>query len=225
MTRSIHVSRNAALLAVGGIAVGAGFGVSSVLAASPSATSATTPVTTTQAPPAPPGIEHRGGKHGRGGGGTITGISGTSLTLRTEPGSETVTTDGSTTYMKEHQVIHFSDLHVGDVVHVKGTPATGSTPAAATVAATTVTVVEPSLGGRVQSISGDTYNLVGRDGALLTITVSGSTRYYSGGQTSTRAAITPGTHVHAEGKQDSLTHLVADDIVVDPARPAANPGG
>ncbi|MHB8508295.1 MAG: DUF5666 domain-containing protein [Candidatus Dormibacteria bacterium] len=221
MTKTTRSNQAARLLAIGGLAVGAGFGASTVLAATASPTSSPSPTTNTQAPGPRGDPGGPGGKHGHGGGGTITSISGSSLTLRTERGTQTVTSASTTTYMKEQQVIHFSDLRVGDVVHVQGTPSSGSTPGTGTIAATAVNVAEPSLGGRVQSVSGDTYTLVGKDGALLTVTVTGSTRYYSAGQSSTRSAITTGSHVHAEGKQDSLTHLTADDLVLDPAPPAA----
>ena len=64
-------------------------------------------------------------------------------------------------------------------------------------------------------------NLVGRDGRLLTVQLNSGTRYYSQGAASTKTAITVGSHVHADGNQTDLTHLNADDVVLDPARPAA----
>lgn len=169
----------------------------------------------------------RGGPGGRGGGGTITAINDTTLTLRTMNGTETVDTSSSTTYTREHQTISFSDLSVGEIVHVRAAPASSrssssSTPAqpgTGTVNAGRVTVVEPSLDGRVTSASNGTYSLVGRDGQLLTLSTTSSTRYYNRTSQASSSAISDGTHIRAQGTQDSLTHLTADVISVAPNPP------
>lgn len=154
-----------------------------------------------------------------GGGGTITAINGSTLTLRTMAGTETVNTSGSTTYMKDRQTITFGDLKVGDVVHV--VPAAGSarpaTPGTGTVAASRIVVVEPMLMGRVTSIDGDTVNLVGRDGQELTVTLTDSTKYFNGAQSADRSAVTAGSRILAAGTQDSLTHLTANVVTILPA--------
>ncbi|HEX3606996.1 MAG TPA: DUF5666 domain-containing protein [Candidatus Dormibacteraeota bacterium] len=170
-----------------------------------------------------PGAGHMGPRGGtgaiRGGaGGTITQINGGTLTLRTEEGTQTVNTSGSTTYMKDRQTIALSDLKVGDVVHVvpdANTPRP-ATPGTGTVSASRIVVVEPMLGGRVTSIDGDTVNLVGRDGRELTVTLGGDTKYFNGMQSADRSAVTVGSHIVAAGSQDSLTHLTASVITVVP---------
>lgn len=160
-----------------------------------------------------------------GGGGTITAINGSTLTLRTMAGTETVNTSGSTTYMKNRQTISFGDLKVGDVVHV--VPTAGSarpaTPGTGTVDASRVVVVEPMLMGRVTSIDGDTVNLVGRDGQQLTVTLTDSTKYFNGAQSGDRSAVTAGSRILAAGSQDSLTHLTADVVTILPANANAKP--
>lgn len=224
MSRLPSVSRAARLIAVGGLTVGVGLGSASVFAATTASPSPSPSPSQKSTSASAPAAAHPGpGKgHGpRGAGGTITQISGSTLTLRTEQGTETITTSSSTTYSKEHQTIAFNQLHTGDIVHVAGTAAsTTTTPGTGTWAATAVNVEEPSLGGRVASISGDTLSLVGREGRLFTVQLNGSTRFYSQGTTSTRSAITVGSHVHAEGNQTDLTHLTADAVVLDPPRPA-----
>jgi hypothetical protein len=153
------------------------------------------------------------------------------LTLRTENGTETVDTSSSTTYSKELQIIHFSDLRAGDVVAVAPLPPGGSSasggtsstppqPGTGTVKAAAVTVIEPSITGRVTSSSNGTYSLVGPGGRLLTVTTTGSTRYYNSSMSGTSAsAISSGDHVVAEGTQSDLTHLTADVIAVMPTPP------
>ncbi|MGH7749680.1 MAG: DUF5666 domain-containing protein, partial [Candidatus Dormibacteria bacterium] len=152
-------------------------------------------------------------------GGTITQISGSTLTLRTQQGTETVDTSNSTTYTKDRQTIAFSDLKVGDIVHV--VPAAGAakpaTPGTGTISASRVVVVDPMLLGRVASVDGDTVNLVGRDGRELTVTLTGATKYYNGQASADRSAVTVGSRIVAMGTQDTLTHLTASTVTVLPA--------
>ncbi len=234
------VSRTAGFVVLAGLATGGAFaigtGISSAAggtATTPAATatpSTTTPSTGTDRPDrgwGGPGVGHRmggggfGRGHGFGGrGGTITAVTATTLTLRTEQGTETVTTTPATSYARERVTVSRAQLNVGEVVRVDGTPSGSamSAPGTGSVTATRVEVVLPVLAGRVASISGSTYTLIGPDGQLLTVTSTGSTRYYNAGSASTAAAVKVGTRVAAEGTQDSVTHLVADVIAVAPAR-------
>jgi hypothetical protein len=171
-----------------------------------------------------PGRGRMGGRGGfgivrGGGGGTITQISGSTLSLRTQQGTETVNTSGSTQYTKDRQSIAFSDLKVGDVVRVipDAAAAKPATPGTGTITASRIVVVEPMLAGRVTAIDGDTVSLVGRDGRELTVTLTDATRYYNGPQGADRAAVTVGSHIVAAGSQDSLTHLTASTVTVLPA--------
>jgi uncharacterized protein DUF5666 len=164
--------------------------------------------------------DHGGFGAARGvGGGTITQISGSTLTLRTQEGTETVSTSGSTQYVKDRQSIAFSDLKVGDVVRVipdaaSAKPATRGT---GTITASRVVVVDPMLAGRVAAIDGNTVSLVGRDGRELTVTLTDATRYFNGAQGADRTAVTVGSRVVAAGSQDSLNHLTASTVTVLPA--------
>jgi hypothetical protein len=148
------------------------------------------------------------------------------LLLRTEAGTETVKTSSSTVYTKEMETIAFSQLRVGDIVDVAaGRPtAATSTPGTGTVTATRVEVVLPELSGRVTSIAGGLYTLVGPDGRILTVTSTpGTTRFYRGSSKSTASTVKVGSYIVAEGAQDSLTHLSADTITVIPTSGAAGP--
>ena len=147
-----------------------------------------------------------------------------------------MTTSNATQYVKERRSIPFADLKVGDVVRVVAAPGTArpATPGTGTVAAQRIVVMEPVLAGRVQSIDGDTVSLVGRDGELLPVTLTGATAYFTGMQPATRSALAVGDRVVAAGTQDSLTHLTADTVTVLAARPgpgwwdrrhAGDPGG
>lgn len=168
---------------------------------------------------------------GPGGGGTITRISGSSLTLRTMNGTQIVDTSSSTKFRKELRTITFSDLRVGEVVRAMavpassgsgttGKPASTSTrpplPGTGTVDASRVTVIEPSFAGRVISVGSASITLVGPEGQLLGVSTTASTRYYKGTTKTSAAAVSDGEHVWASGPQDSLTHLNADVVVLAP---------
>ena len=154
--------------------------------------------------------------HGFGDEGTVTTVSGSTLTLRTENGTETVKTTSSTKYTKEQLTVTFTSIKVGDVVRVQVPRPTSATvtPGTGTVTATQVEVVLPRLSGRVTAVGSDRYTLVGQDGQLVTVTTTGGTRYYNGTTKTTAAAVKVGSRVVAEGSQSSLTALSADTVTV-----------
>jgi hypothetical protein len=146
--------------------------------------------------------------------GTVTKISGSTLTLRTFPGTVTVTTTASTTYSREDKTVKFSAVAVGDVVAVRGSR--GSSPTATSpIAATAITIEVPSVSGRVQSVSGDTVTLVTGNGQLEYVTLSSATAYQGvRGATATVASLKAGVYIVAQGSQASLTTFTADSVQV-----------
>ena len=147
--------------------------------------------------------------------GTVTKISGSTLTLRTLAGTVTVTTGSSTKYSREEQQVQFSAVKVGDVVRVRGTRGGASTTATSPIAATSVAIEVPSISGRVQSVSGDTITLVTGDGQLAYITISSSTAYHGvRGASATSSSLKSGVYIVAQGTQVNLTTLTADDVQV-----------
>src|SRR5215469_2050018 len=87
--------------------------------------------TSTPGPSGTPSKLHGGAPFfGRGGGGfapafggrgtgTVTGVSGGTITLRTLTGTLTVDTTSATTYTREGKTISLSDIKVNDVVNVR----------------------------------------------------------------------------------------------------------
>jgi hypothetical protein len=209
-----------AVLAVAGVGGAVGALVSTHLGVTASASNAAASASPTPEPGdhdgAPP-FGHRG-PHG-GAVGTVTGISSSAktLTLRTLWGTVTVTTSSTTSYAEGHRSIGFGDIKVGEVVAERGTPTGGSsTTPPASIAATRVTIQEPSVLGRVQSVSGHTITLVTGDGELAYVTTTSSTAYYQGGSTAGSSAVTAGVLVIAQGTRHDLTHLAADQVTVLP---------
>ncbi|MGA8523161.1 MAG: DUF5666 domain-containing protein [Candidatus Dormiibacterota bacterium] len=147
--------------------------------------------------------------------GTVTKISGSTLTLRTLAGTVTVTTSSSTTFSREEQQVHFSAVKVGDVVAVRGSRTGASPTATSPIAAKAITIEVPSFSGRVQSVSGNTVTLVTGDGQLEYVTLSGSTLYHGvRGASATSSSVKAGVFIVAQGTQVDLTTLKADDVQV-----------
>jgi hypothetical protein len=147
--------------------------------------------------------------------GTVTQVSGSTLTLRTLAGTVKVTTTSSTTYSREEHQVKLSAVKIGDVVAVRG-KRTGTSPTATSpIAATEITIEVPSVTGRVQSVSGDTVTLVTGNGQLEYVTLSSSTAYHGlRGASAALSSIKAGVYVVAQGTQVSLTTLNADDVQV-----------
>ena len=147
--------------------------------------------------------------------GTVTKISGSTLTLRTLAGTVTVTTTSSTKYSRESQSVGFGAIKVGDVVAVRGSRTGTSKSATSPIAATAITIQVPSVSGRVQSVSGNTITLVTGDGQLEYVTTSGGTAFHGvRGASSSSSAVKAGVYIVAQGTQTSLTQLNADSIEV-----------
>lgn len=147
--------------------------------------------------------------------GTVTQVSGSTLTLRTLAGTVKVTTTSSTTYSREEHQVKLSAVKIGDVVSVRG-QRTGTSPTATSpIAATEITIEVPSVTGRVQSVSGDTVTLVTGNGQLEYVTLSSSTAYHGlRGASAAVSSIKAGIYIVAQGTQVSLTTLNADDVQV-----------
>lgn len=206
-----------------------------LFAAHPGGGTATAVAATSTPSPSPHPHAPRGGFFGRGGigggSGTVTAISGSTLTLRTLTGTLTVDTTSSTTYSKAGRTISFSDIKVDDVLQVRPVRPSGSaTPPASpptTVTAQSITVVLPAFFGRVDSISGPTIFVVTHDGQIAYVYTTSATTYTSNGNTASFGDIKTGDYIAAQGTQTDLKHLTADHIVIStsPPGPAFGPGG
>ncbi|MGA7989082.1 MAG: DUF5666 domain-containing protein [Candidatus Dormiibacterota bacterium] len=147
--------------------------------------------------------------------GTVTQISGSTLTIRTLAGTVTVTTNSSTKFSREGKQLSFSAIKVGEVVAVRGSRSGTTKTASSPIAATAITIEVPTIMGRVQSVSGATITLVTSDGQLEYVTTSGATVYQGfRGATATSASVKAGVFVVAQGAETDLTHMTADGIQV-----------
>jgi outer membrane lipoprotein SlyB len=183
-------------LARGGIVLGAALlfavGVVAVMGASPSPSSSTTGASPapaasgapdTNAVPkdgdqGPRGFGHFGGPgFDRGGFGfgkvTITAISGSNLSLKTDDGwTRTITVTADTTITRAGKTIALADLKVGDQIAFRQDRQTDGT-----YTITAINVILPSIGGTVTKIDGSTITVERRDGTSGTIHVDADTTY------------------------------------------------
>lgn len=189
------------------------------------ATAASATASTASPSPSP----HAGGRHGgpffpggefqRGGGtGTVTGISGGTITLRTLTGTLTVNTTSATTYSKEGQKIALGDIKVDDVLQVRPVRPSGtSTPPATpptSITAQAIDVVLPTFFGRVTSVSGPTIFIVTHDGQQAFVFTTSSTKYTLNRASASFSDVKAGDFITASGTQTDLKHLTADQVSI-----------
>lgn len=189
-----------------------------------------TAATATPSPSANPSKPHggepffgRGGSgfepaFGRKGTGTVTGISGGTITLRTLTGTLTVNTTSSTTYTKEGKTISLGDIKVNDVLNVRpvrptDTQAPPATPPT-TITAQSIAVVLPTFFGRVDSVSGPTIFIVTGDGEMAYVVTNSSTACTMNGSSASFSDVKAGEYISASGTQTDIKHLTAGQVVI-----------
>ncbi|MBV8527623.1 MAG: hypothetical protein JOZ75_04865 [Candidatus Dormibacteraeota bacterium] len=150
--------------------------------------------------------------------GTVTGISGGTLMLRTLTGTLTVNTTSSTTYTKEGKSIALGDIKVNDVLNVRpvrpsGTQTPSATPPT-TITAQSIAVVLPTFFGRVDSVSGPTIFIVTGDGEMAYVVTNSSTTYTMNGSSASFSDVKAGDYVSASGTQTDIKHLTAGQVVI-----------
>ncbi len=160
---------------------------------------------------------------GRGGGFTVTGVSGSPVTITaTNRKGTTVTihTTASTTYSRAGQTVSASAVTKGERIGVRGTRNSTTS-----ITASGITIVLPTAGGKITAIASGSITVTGRGGATMTINTSSSTKYVSisrGSSGPVQATIARGTlkvgdFIFAQGTQANTTTLNALTVAVVPA--------
>ena len=184
-------------------------------ASSESAPASVAPAATTEVPAAPlapnatkaPSVDRQGddGKGMRGFGGhgaiTITAISGSKLSLKTDDGwTRTITVTADTKVTKGGQAIAVGDLEVGDTIRFAQQRNDDGT-----YTITAIVVPTPKTGGEVTAISGSSMTLKRRNGDTQTVTLTGSTQYKVGGADGTKSDVKVGSKVTVQGSTSGST--------------------
>jgi hypothetical protein len=158
------------------------------------------------------------GRGGRLGGGmfaaiSITAIDGTKLALKTADGWTRTIDAAGATVTKSGQTVDLSTLKVNDsIVFDQARQADG------TFKITAISVVLPRAQGTVKSVSDSSVTLTQRDGTEKVIGLTGSTTYQLAGATSTKAALTVGAQVDAEGTTATDGTFTATLVNIRPAQ-------
>jgi hypothetical protein len=187
-------------------------GVVAAMGASPSPTVTGADPAASAAPgsSADPGTISKGDRHGwarlgmrgdLGRGGfhdiTITAISGSDISLRTDDGwTRTITATSSTTISKGGAAITVGDLAVGDEIRFAQDRGTDGT-----YTVTAIVVVLPTVAGEVTAIDGNTLTLTLRGGTTATVHVDADTTFRVNGAAGSLSDIKVGSIVVAEGTQ------------------------
>jgi len=154
--------------------------------------------------------------HGRFGAITITSISGSNLTLKTEDGwTRTIAITSATTITKEGATIGAGDLSVGDEIRFRQNRAGDGT---FTIAA--IDVVLPKVAGTVTAVTADSITVTGRDGTSRTITTTSSTTYRLGTADAGRSDVVVGSTILATGVAGTGNDFTATTVTIKAPRVA-----
>ena len=164
---------------------------------------------------APDGGPDFGRFGGRGGFGdiTITGISGSSITLHTADGwTRTIDVTSSVALTRGGQKIAVGDLKTGDHVRFRQIRNNDGT-----FTVTAIAVVVPSVVGTVGDVTSSGFTVKTRDGSTLTITVDSSTAYKIGATDGTKTDVVSGARVLVQGDSPAANQIKALSVDVAPA--------
>jgi hypothetical protein len=155
--------------------------------------------------------------------GTVKDVTSSGFTVTTRDGlTWTVTVSSSTVYHlgSSDATGSKSDVTAGAEVVVQGTQGTGNT-----IAATSVRVEMPRVGGQVSAKDGSTLTVKRQDGTTFTVKTTSSTTYRVAGVTNpTLSDITVGMWIAAEGPQGSDGSITALVVAAGQGGDRGGPG-
>lgn len=147
---------------------------------------------------------------------TITGISGSSLTLKTVDGwTRTIAVTSATTITKGGQAMNAGQLSVGDSIRFRQTRGTDGS-----FTITAIDVIQPSVAGTVTVVTADTITLTARDGTTQAVTTTGATTYRLGGAAAIRSDVVVGSTILAMGNKGAGTSFTATSVTIKAPRAA-----
>lgn len=155
---------------------------------------------------------NKGGRHGaqRANSGTISAISGNSLTLK--QGDVVViqaTLNASTVYTKAGQTIQQSDLKVGQKASVRTTTASDGT-----VSVSQVDVILDHAGGTISAMDATSLTLTRSDNTTVKVSLDAATKYLDLGKSISFADLKTGMRLEASGELNADGSLKAEVVNV-----------
>jgi hypothetical protein len=162
-------------------------------------------------------LDGRGRFGGVGFGGiTITSISGSNLTLKTDDGwTRTITATSATTISKGGQTITVGQLAVGDQIRFSQTKASDGS-----FSITAIQVVLPKVAGKVTAVTSDSITVTIRGGTTKTIATTGTTAYRLGGAAANHADVVVGSTILATGTEGANGSFTASTVAIEAQRAA-----
>ena len=142
---------------------------------------------------------------------TIRTINAPQISLATDDGWTRTITVTSSTVITKGQTIAVGDLRVGDTVRF-----TQTRNADGTYAIDTIVVPVPISAGEVTAVDATTITVKGKGDAARVITVDGSTAYKLGSAAGTKADVTVGSRIVAQGTVAGDT-FTAITVTIEPA--------
>jgi Cu/Ag efflux protein CusF len=153
--------------------------------------------------------------------GTVTSVKGSTITIKDLMGfTRTIHTSSSTTYTRGGQPANSSAVTNGANIAAQGAVDKNGTD----LDANKVAVRLPSVAGTVQSVTGSSFVLQGRDGATHKVTTTGSTAFRQGRNQASLSDVKQGDRVVAMGDRQSNGDLTASAVQILPARMQRPPG-
>jgi hypothetical protein len=147
---------------------------------------------------------------GGGPGGTISAISGNTITIKHGDNvTTTVTVSDSTVYTEAGKKISLSDLAVGERVNVRTTKATDGT-----VTVTAIDVVLDRAGGTVSAVDSSGLTLTGPNNTTVKVTFGSSVTVQDSGKTLSTSDLKMGDRVEVAGQKNSDGSITAQVVNV-----------
>ncbi|MBN9389687.1 MAG: hypothetical protein J0I20_16795 [Chloroflexi bacterium] len=141
----------------------------------------------------------RMGMMGGGPGGTISAISGNTITIKHGDSiTTTVTVNDSTVYTEAGKKISLSDLAVGERVNVRTTKASDGT-----VTVTAIDVVLDRAGGTISAVDSSGLTLTGPNNTTVKVTFGSSVTVQDAGKTLSTSDLKTGDRVEVAGQKNS----------------------
>ncbi len=143
-------------------------------------------------------------------GGKVTAVTDTTITVDGKGDTnKVITVNGSTKYQVGKDAATKADVTVGDRITAQGDSQRD------TFTAITVTIAPDVAGGKVTAVTATTITVDGRGDTNTVITVNGSTVYKLGKDAATKADVTVGDRIGAQGELNGTT-FTANTVTIAP---------
>jgi len=141
---------------------------------------------------------------------TVTAVSGSSVSLKTDDGwTRTITVTSDTKITKGGEAATVGDVKVGDVVRLGQKKNDDGT-----YTVTRLAIILPQAAGTVSAVDANSVTIKGRGGTTQVINTNGSTKYHLGDADGSRSDVKVGSMVVVVGEKGTSGNLTATSVTV-----------